>query len=193
MRSFEVARKIVNGEPVSYETDRCQTDAFEPAFEDTQLPLYKTRHSAGADFFCAKEIVIPSIWKSLFGMLKDGILHVSDKEKAKKELEPTLVHTGIKASMEEDECLILCNRSSNPKKLGLVLANGIGLIDKDYYNNVDNDGEIMFAFYNFLPFDRTIHVGDTLGQGVFQKFLYPEVGLRIADEERKSGFGSTDK
>ena len=73
------------------------------------------------------------------------------------------------------------------------MANGIGLIDKDYYNNVDNDGEIMFAFYNFLPFDRTIHVGDTLGQGVFQKFLYPEVGLRIADEERKSGFGSTDK
>ena len=132
MRSFEVARKIVNGEPVSYETDRCQTDAFEPAFEDTQLPLYKTRHSAGADFFCAKEVVIPSIWKSLFGMLKDGILHVSDKEKARKELEPTLVHTGIKASMEEDECLILCNRSSNPKKLGLVLANGIGLIDKDY-------------------------------------------------------------
>lgn len=193
MRSFEVARKIVNNEPVRYETDRCQTDAYEPAFEDTKLPLYKTRHSAGADFFCAKEVVIPSIWKSLLGMVKDGILHVTDREKVRKELEPTLVHTGVKASMEENECLVLCNRSSNPKKLGLILANGIGLIDKDYYNNVENDGEIMFAFYNFMPFDRVIHVGDTLGQGVFQKFLYPEKGLRIADEERKSGFGSTDK
>lgn len=193
MRSFEVARKMVDGKPVQYETDRCQTDVYEPAFTETKLPLYKTRHSAGADFFCAKEVVIPSIWKQLFSMVKDNVLHVSDEEKARKSLEPTLVHTGVKASMEEDECLILCNRSSNPKKLGLILANGIGLIDKDYYNNVDNDGEIMFAFYNFMPFDRTIKVGDTLGQGVFQKFLYPEIGLRIADEERKSGFGSTDK
>lgn len=193
MRSFEIARKLVNGEPVAYETDRCQTDAYEPAYPHTELPLYKTRHSAGADFFCAEEVVIPSIWKRIFGMVKNGFLHVQGTEEARKALEPTLVHTGVKACMEEDECLILCNRSSNPKKLGLVLANGIGLIDKDYYNNKDNDGEIMFAFYNFMPFDRTIKVGDTLGQGVFQKFLYPEKGLRISDEERKAGFGSTDK
>lgn len=33
------------------------------------------------------------------------------------------VKTGIKAMFPEDEMLMLCNRSSNPKKKGLVLAN----------------------------------------------------------------------
>ena len=50
--------------------------------------------------------------------------------------------------MQDDEVLILANRSSNPGKKGLILANSIGVIDKDYYGNPDNDGHIMFAFYN---------------------------------------------
>lgn len=193
MRSFEVARKMVDGEPVKYETDRCQTDVYEPAFEGTQLPLYKTKHSAGADFFCAETVVIPSIWKCLFRHVKNGFLTVLDTEAAKKNLAPTLVHTGVKACMKDDEVLYLYNRSSNPKKLGLVLANSVGVIDADYYENKDNDGEILFCFYNFFPFDVTIKAGDTIGQGVFQKFYYPEKGLRILNEERTSGIGSTDK
>jgi dUTP pyrophosphatase len=35
-------------------------------------------------------------------------------------------------------------RSSTPKKKGLILANSIGIIDEDYYNNPDNEGHIMF-------------------------------------------------
>lgn len=191
MRSFEFVRKVENEEVVS-----------DKAFPDAQLPEYQTKLAAGADFFCAEEIVIPSIWKSLAKRLvcgitgrRTGIIDVDasadDKELSKK-FAPTLVHTGIKASMEEDEVLMLYNRSSNPKR-GLVLANSVGVIDADYYNNQSNDGEIMFAFYNFMPFDITLKVGDRVGQGVFQKFLRPEVGLKIKEVDRTGGHGSTNK
>lgn len=192
MRSFEIARKIVDGKPVKYETDRCQTDVYEPAYPNAQLPLYKTCNSAGADFFCAEEVTIPSICKALATFSGIDNLDLSDKDKFISYFRPTLVHTGIKASMEPEEVLILSNRSSNPS-LGLVLANGIGVIDADYYNNVKNDGEIMFAFYNFMPYDITLKVGDTLGQGIFSTFKYPEKGLRILNETRNGGFGSTNK
>ena len=93
--------------------------------------------------------------------------------------------------MEDNQVLHIYNRSSNPKKLGLILANSVGVIDADYYNNLDNDGEIMFAFYNLLPWDVTIKAGDRIGQGKFTQFMRPTVGLRIKDQERVGGFGST--
>lgn len=190
MRSFEFARKITNNQ---VEDDK--------AYENAQIPEYQTKLAAGADFFCAEEVVIPSIWKTMAKRLicaitgrRTGIvdLDISESKELEKKFAPTLVHTGIKASMEEDEVLMLYNRSSNPKR-GLVLANSVGVIDADYYNNESNDGEIMFAFYNFMPFDVTIKVGDRIGQGVFQKFLRPEVGLKIKGVDRTGGHGSTNK
>lgn len=191
MRSFEFARKITDNQVEEVK-----------AYENAQLPEYQTKLAAGADFFCAEEeVVIPSIWKTVVKRLicaitgrRTGLvdLDVSDSKEIAKKFTPTLVHTGIKASMEEDEVLMLYNRSSNPKR-GLVLANSVGVIDADYYNNESNDGEIMFAFYNFMPFDVKIKVGDRIGQGVFQKFLRPEVGLKIKGVDRTGGLGSTDK
>ena len=90
------------------------------------LPERKTKHSAGYDVEAAEDTIIPSF---------------------KKGMKPTLIKTGIKAYMQDDEVLILANRSSNPGKKGLILANSIGVIDKDYYGNPDNDGHIMFAFF----------------------------------------------
>ena len=203
MRSFEFARKRVNGEVVNVVGEV-------KAFKDAQLPEYQTKNSAGADFFCAEEVTIPSIWGSLFKIFKSGdanhfmdLIHfpvgsnsvndIEEVNKVSKLFSPTLVHTGIKANMEEDEVLELYNRSSNPKKLGLILANSVGVVDADYYNNQDNDGEIMFAFYNFKPWNVTLKVGDRVGQGVFKKFLRPVGGLRVKDDERQGGFGSTDE
>ena len=93
-------------------------------FEDKEinLPVRKTKYSAGYDVEAAEDCVIP---KFNFG----------DK--------PTLVKTGIKAYMMDDEYLMLANRSSNPGKKGLVLANSVGIIDKDYYGNPDNDGMLF--------------------------------------------------
>lgn len=210
MRSFEIARKLVDGKPVAFPTDRCLVDAYEPAFKDTKLPEYATKHSAGADFFCAEEVTIPSIWGMIFTSLGNKAedkavkafdtvmsgLGYSRKDakvvEEKHDIAPTLVHTGIKANMEDDEVLELYNRSSNPKKLGLVLANGVGVVDADYFENKDNDGEIMFAFYNFKPWSVTLKVGDKIGQGVFKKYLRPTEGLVINELDRNGGFGSTD-
>lgn len=134
------------------------------------LPVRKTKCSAGYDFEAAEDVVIPSF--------KPGT-------------KPVLVKTGVKSFFQEDEVLILANRSSNPMKKGLVLSNSIGVIDSDYYGNPDNDGHIMFAFYNFSDTDIKISKGDTIGQGIFNKFLTTDDDS--ATGARLGGFGSTSK
>ena len=134
------------------------------------LPVRKTKYSAGYDIEAAEDVVIPSF---------------------KKGMNPTLVKTGLKAYMQNDEVLLLYNRSSNPKKKGLILANSVGVIDKDYYGNPDNDGHIMFAFYNIKEEDITIKKGEAIGQAVFQKYLITDND--DATGERLGGFGSTSK
>lgn len=182
-RSFEFANKLDNGFTV------LENEKAVKAFPDAQLPEYQTKYAAGADFFAAEDIVIPSIWKQLFAKLASPL--TGDDVDVK----PTLVHTGVKANMEHDEYLEIVNRSSGPKKRGLILANGVGVIDCDYYSNKDNDGEIMFAFYNFKLTDTQIKIGDRIGQGIFHKYLRPfdsSKGLRVKNEIRVGGLGSTD-
>ncbi len=141
-------------------------------FEDCNIniPVRKTKYSAGYDMDAAEDVIVPSFKKG-------------DK--------PTLVKTGLKAYMQDDEVLMLYNRSSNPKKKGLILANSVGVVDKDYYGNLDNDGHIMFAFYNIKDEDIKIKKGEAIGQGVFQKYLV--VDDDIAEGTRVGGFGSTNK
>ena len=138
--------------------------------EGINLPERKTRCSAGYDIESAEDCVIPTF--------KPGI-------------KPTLIKTGIKAYMPDNEYLMLCNRSSNPKKKGLILSNSVGIVDADYYGNIDNDGAIMFAFYNVFAEDVEIKKGDIIGQAIFQK--YEIVDGDNAEGERVGGFGSTNK
>ena len=187
MRAFRFARQIdEDGNAVE----------FTKAYEDAQLPEYQTSHSAGADFFCAEEVVVPSIWLEIFRMIGGQAVSLFEALKScsneKDTLKPTLIHTGVVAEMEDDEVLEMYNRSSNPKKLGLILANGVGVIDADYYHNKSNDGEILFSFYNIKPWNVTLKVGDRIGQGVFKKFLRPVDGLRVNDVVRTGGIGSTN-
>ena len=141
-------------------------------FEDKgiNLPIRKTKYSAGYDIEAAEDTVIPSF---------------------KKVMNPTLVKTGLKAYMQDDEMLLLYNRSSNPKKKGLIMANSVGVIDKDYYGNPDNDGHFMFAFYNIKEEDIVIKKGEAIGQAIFQKYFVTDDD--VAEGERKGGFGSTSR
>lgn len=134
------------------------------------LPIRKTKYSAGYDIEAIEDVVIPSF---------------------KKGNAPTLVKTGLKIYMADDEYVMLCNRSSNPKKKGLVMANSVGIIDKDYYENPDNDGHIMFSFFNIKDEDITIKKGEAIGQAIFHKYLV--VDNDTAEGERIGGFGSTSK
>jgi dUTP pyrophosphatase len=130
-----------------------------------RLPERATKGSAGYDFYNPKRIVC-------------------------KSHEITMIPTGIKAKMSSDEVLLLFNRSSNPKKKGLIIPNSVGVIDSDYYDNEDNEGEIAFAFYNINDTDTIITQGEKLGQGVFMQY-----GITMNDNakgKRAGGFGSTD-
>lgn len=138
--------------------------------KNINLPKRSTKYAAGYDVEAAEDIVIPAF--------KPGV-------------KPTLVPTGLKAYMQDDEMLCLYNRSSNPKKKGLVLANSVGIVDKDYYGNSDNDGHIMYAFWNFKDEDIKVEKGERIGQAIFQKYLVADND--VAGGERIGGFGSTDK
>ncbi len=137
--------------------------------KNINLPKRSTKNSAGYDIEAAEDCIIPAF---------------------KLGQKPVLVKTGLKAYMESDEVLILANRSSNPGKKGLVLANSIGIVDSDYYENPDNDGHIMFAFYNFKDEDIEIKKGERIGQGMFQKYLVTDDD--VASGKRIGGFGSTN-
>lgn len=134
--------------------------------EILRLPERSTAVSAGYDFYNPEEVEIQA------GQIK-------------------YVKTGVKAVFPEGEMLMLCNRSSNPKKKGLVLANGVGIVDSDYYNNPDNEGEIAFAFMNITSEPVVLQAGEKLGQGIFVKFGI--VDDDNAEGTRTGGWGSTGK
>lgn len=174
-------------------------------FEDEgiNLPIRATKNAAGYDFEAAEDITIPSIWQFGKGLglsgLKTLLLEGNPRQRDMEQLEantknvikPVLVPTGVKAYMGEDEYLQLCNRSGNPLKSFLVLTNGVGVIDSDYYENEGNDGHIMFQFTNFGLFPKTIKKGERIGQGIFLPFLKADNDVEGA--ERKGGFGSSNK
>lgn len=101
-----------------------------------------------------------------------------------------LIPTGLKARMNSDEFLSIHVRSSVGIKRGLVLANGTGIIDSDYYNNLDNEGHIMIALRNTAHGKVTIKKGERIAQGIFQKYLTVE-NDKISDNVRTGGIGST--
>ena len=146
-----------------------KTRGFELVKGETNLdllPKRSTQHSAGYDFVAAETITIDP------GAIK-------------------LVPTNVKAYMQEGEVLYLYDRSSNPRKRGIVLSNSVGVIDKDYYSNPDNDGNIHAQFTNITNDVVTIEKGTAMMQGVFMPFL-------LADDDdasgvRVGGFGSTDQ
>lgn len=158
--------------------------------ESFQLPHRSTKDSAGYDFSASEYVTVPSIWKQATKYMLNTLFS-GGKEVDEKLFKPTLVPTDVKAYMQEGEYLELANRSSNPLKRFLILANGVGVIDRDYHNNPDNDGHIMFQFLNFGIKDVTIKPGEKIGQGIFKQFLLADNDT--ANGARNGGFGSTGK
>jgi dUTP pyrophosphatase len=91
--------------------------------------------------------------------------------------------------MPPDEHLELHIRSSYGMKYGLRLANGVGIIDADYYNNPDNEGEILVKLINDGERDVFIMKGDRFCQGIFTKHYLTDNDN--ATGERVGGVGST--
>ena len=131
---------------------------------DIKLPTRATEHSAGYDFYSPVDVTI-----------EPG--------------ESRLIFTDIKAHMYYDNVLMLYVRSSMGK-YHVVIANGTGIIDSDYYGNEDNDGNIGFRLLNLGTAPYVIKAGDRIGQGVFLK--YGTVKDDSASGSRSGGFGSTN-
>ena len=159
------------------------------------IPKRGTEASAGYDFVVAEDIVIPPYVllmseidaSECYPMTLAEMAALTKRTGAK----PTLVSSGVKCEIPSNMYLELSVRSSTPLKYWLIMANSVGIIDADYYNNPDNEGEIFFQMINLSPFPIQLRKGDKIGQGIFKEY-------RIAADDnakgnRTGGFGSTSK
>ena len=133
---------------------------------NVELPKRKTKKSAGYDFFAVED----------FTLYPNKLC---------------IIPTGIKAYMEDDEVLYLHIRSSVAFKRGVRMLNSIGVIDADFVDNPDNEGEISLGLLSHN--DDIVHIqkGERIAQGVFHKFLITDDD--DAEGKRVGGIGSTDK
>lgn len=72
------------------------------------------------------------------------------------------------------------------------MPNGIGVIDADYYNNPNNEGELFVQVLNYGVRPLHIKKGDRIAQGIFMKYLKTDDDNPIT-RPRVSGFGSTNE
>lgn len=150
MRKFEIVRD----------------DAKKYSDIEIKLPVRKTKHSAGYDFFSPLNVRIPSggsvtIW------------------------------TNVKARMCYDDVLEIYIRSSLAIKHNIVLLNQTGIVDSDYVDNDSNDGNIGICLWNLSALDYEVKAGDAIAQGVFKKYYTVEDDCTTA--KRTGGIGSTGK
>ena len=163
---------------------------------DLEMPTRATKDSAGYDLIAAEDIVIEP-----YNVLRKQLLNVPVEEPLTlaevamitkhEKVKPTLVSTGMKCQIPEGYYLQLSLRSSTPLKHWIIKANGVGIIDADYYNNPDNEGEIFFQLINLFPYAIQIKKGDKIGQGILLPYITTEDDE--ATETRSGGFGSTSK
>ena len=164
-------------------------------YPDAVLPVRKTAKSAGYDFTVAEDVVIPA-YKNLLNRFSTRYfdsISLEDMGNMTKNLKakPTLVPTGIKCELNDNTYLELSVRSSCPLKYWLILANGVGIIDGDYVDNKDNEGEIFFQFINLSPYPIKLCKGDKIGQGIIKN--YYKIDGDESTTVREGGLGSTSK
>ena len=135
--------------------------------KDIILPTRKTKGSAGYDFYLPCDVTVPAHGQT------------------------TIIPTYIKAYMPADEVLLLHIRSSIGLLKFVRLANATGIIDCDYYNNPENEGNIGLALVNDGEVPQTFRKGERIMQGIFTK--YGVVDNDTTTGERKGGTGSTGK
>ena len=131
-------------------------------YEEYSLPKRDTLYAAGYDFFALFDFV-----------LKPG--------------EIIKLPTGVKVDMNSDEVLLIVDRSGMGFKYNIRMCNQIGVIDKDYYNNKDNEGHMFIRLQNEGDKDWIVKKGEGIGQGMFMKYLTCD-DEDIPCNERKSDY-----
>jgi len=100
-----------------------------------------------------------------------------------------LVGTGLVIAVPDGYFLGIFARSSTPLKRGLMVANGVGIIDADYCGPAD---EIKIQLVNITDAPVKVSRGDRLAQGIV--LPCPQVEWEEVEEitrTSRGGFGST--
>ena len=130
-------------------------------------PTQSSQGSAGIDFRTPIDFVVPAMGHS------------------------QIIYTNVKAYIRNNYFLMLCVRSSVGIKNGCVLSNNLGVIDKSFADNPDNDGNIAFRLYNTTNKDVLFSKGDRIIQGIFVKINIPS--NYTSSDKRSGGIGSSGK
>ena len=133
---------------------------------EIKLPIRGSIDSAGYDIYSNEEFIIAPGQSHLFW-------------------------TDVKTYMLSGEVLKIYVRSSIGIKKGLMLKNQVGVIDKDYYSNESNDGNIGVCLLNLSDKNVIIEKDERIAQGIFQNYLVADDDK--TETERKGGIGSTNK
>jgi len=99
-----------------------------------------------------------------------------------------LVPTGLVIEVPPGHFLGVFARSSTPLKRGLMVANGVGIVDSDYCGPTD---EIKIEVFNFTAAAVDIQPGDRLAQGVVLPYVRARWIEDAASRPARGGFGST--
>ena len=153
-------------EKISYEQFAKDISRDRELYDSYKLPSRATNKSCGYDFYAINDVTI-----------KPGQI--------------VKIPTGYKAKFLSDEMLFLIIRSSIGFKYNVRMCNQVGVIDSDYYNNLDNEGHIWIKLQNHGEKDYIVKKGDKIIQGIFTKFLTVTSENEIKNK-RISGIGSTD-
>ena len=133
---------------------------------DFNLPRRQTAKSAGYDFYAPYDFV-----------LNPG--------------EIIAIQMQVKVQIKDGEVLWLVPRSSLGWKYNVRLVNTVGIIEPDYYNNPDNEGELGLKLENCGTKPLVVKKNDRLIQGIFLHFDITDDD--DAEGDRLGGFGSTGK
>ena len=129
-----------------------------------QIPKYETPGAAGFDLAASADVSI-----------------------APGEI--ALIPTGLVISIPAGHFLGVFARSSTPLKRGLVVANGVGVVDSDYCGP---DDEVKVQVLNITKAYVHVKKGDRIAQGVVLAFARAEIEDAPRPETTtRGGFGST--
>lgn len=130
------------------------------------LPKYETEGSVGFDLLCRESAEI-----------------------APQEI--VLIPANVIVETPPGYMLMICMRSSTPRKVGLMMAQGLGIIDNDYCGEED---ELKIQVYNFTDEPVTIERGSRIAQAIFVRVDTAEWNeVDQMTTASRGGFGSTDK
>ena len=129
-----------------------------------EVPVFKTKGAVGIDLVAREDTVIPS-------------------------QEIRLIPLNVVVATPKGYGLFLMSRSSTPMKKGIMVANGVGLIDQDYCGE---DDEIKLQVLNFTKKSVKVERGERIAQAVFVKVAKPEfVEVKKMSTKSRGGFGTT--